>query len=142
MTRPTELPAVEPQELGPAECRDLLGQSGIGRVALCTARGPQIIPVNYVVDGASVVFRTSPYGALGRAAVDARIAIEVDEIDADTESGWSVVASGHGTRVEDEIELGTLRAFRDPRPWAGGSRLLYVRLAWDELTGRRVGSHR
>jgi nitroimidazol reductase NimA-like FMN-containing flavoprotein (pyridoxamine 5'-phosphate oxidase superfamily) len=142
MTRPNELPAVEPVELGLAECRELLGRGAVGRVALCTARGPQIIPVNYVVDGASVVFRTSPYGVLGRAAADARIAFEVDEIDADTESGWSVVASGRGTRVEDEIELGTLRAFRDPRPWAGGSRLLYVRLAWDELTGRTVGRHR
>jgi uncharacterized protein len=142
MSRPNELPAVEPVELGPDECRDLLGRGVVGRVALCTPRGPQIIPVNYVVDGASVVFRTSPYGVLARAATDARIAFEVDEIDADAESGWSVVAFGHGTRVEDEIELGTLRAFRDPRPWAGGSRLLYVRLAWDELTGRRVGRHR
>ena len=142
MSRPTELPAVEPVELGPSECRDLLDRGVVGRVALCTTRGPQIIPVNYVVDGASVVFRTSPYGVLGQAAADARIAFEVDEIDADAESGWSVVAFGRGTRVEDEIELGTLRAFRDPRPWAGGSRLLYVRLAWDELTGRRVGRHR
>ena len=142
MTRPTELPAVEPVELGPSECRDLLSQGVVGRVALCTARGPQIIPVNYVVDGASVVFRTSPYGVLGQAATDARIAFEVDEIDAEAQSGWSVVASGRGTRIEDEIELGTLRAFRDPRPWAGGSRLLYVRLVWDELTGRRVGRHR
>ena len=29
--------------------------------------------------------------------------------------------------------------FWDPRPWAGGSRLLYLRLPWRELTGRRLG---
>ena len=26
-----------------------------------------------------------------------------------------------------------------PRPWVGGARPLYVKLAWDELSGRRLG---
>ena len=55
-----------------------------------------------------------------------------------TKSGWSVVATGQGELVEDADELAALRAFTDLRPWAPGSRLLYVRLRWDSLTGRRV----
>ena len=142
MTRPTELPAVEPEELDLLECRDLLGRGTVGRVALCTNEARKIIPVNYVVDGASVVFRTSPYGVLGRAAVDARIAFEVDEIDADAESGWSVVAFGQGIRVEDEIELGRCArsAIHDRGPAAAGCSMCDS--AWDALTGRRVGRHR
>ena len=125
-------------ELDIRECRELLAQGEVGRVALCTPRGPEILPVNYVVDGVSLVFRTAPYGVLGRHAWRDRIAVEVDEYDAATRSGWSVVATGHGHLVEDPEELALLRAFRDPQPWAPGSRLLYVRLVWDSLTGRRV----
>ena len=102
------------------------------------ARGPGILPVNYVVDGDSVVFRTAPYGVLGQRAWNERIAFEVDELDPATRSGWSVVATGSGEMVEDHHELALIRAFRNPQPWAPGSRLLYVRLVWDELTGRRV----
>jgi nitroimidazol reductase NimA-like FMN-containing flavoprotein (pyridoxamine 5'-phosphate oxidase superfamily) len=127
-------------ELTVVECRDLLATREVGRVAVCTPKGPQIMPVNYSVDGASVVFRTAPYGVLGRHAWNGRIAFQVDHVDSDTRSGWSVLATGPGELVEDAEELALVRAFRNPQPWAPGSRLLYVRLVWDELTGRRVGS--
>ena len=68
-------------ELDVRECRELLAGGEVGRVALCTAAGPQIVPVSYVVDGASVVFRTTPYGVLGRNASRGRVAFEVDEVD-------------------------------------------------------------
>jgi nitroimidazol reductase NimA-like FMN-containing flavoprotein (pyridoxamine 5'-phosphate oxidase superfamily) len=125
-------------ELDVRTCKELLSRGEVGRVALCTADGPRILPVNYVVDGLSVVFRTAPYGFLGRHAWKQRLAFEVDEIDAPSRAGWSVVATGHGAMIEDPEELAVLRAFRDPRSWAPGSRLLYVRLVWDTLTGRSV----
>ncbi len=78
-------------ELDVRECRELLAVGEVGRVALCTVAGPQIVPVSYVVDGASVVFRTTPYGVLGRHASRGRVAFEVDEIDRSPGSGgaWS-----------------------------------------------------
>jgi len=90
------------------------------------------------VDGASIVFRTAPYGVLGRHAWHARIAFEIDDTDVETKSGWSVLATGPGELIEDPDALAALRAFTDNRPWGPGSRLLYVRLRWDSLTGRRV----
>ena len=48
------------------------------------------------------------------------------------------MAAGQGELVEDADELAALRAFSDLQPWAPGSRLLYVRLRWASLTGRRV----
>jgi nitroimidazol reductase NimA-like FMN-containing flavoprotein (pyridoxamine 5'-phosphate oxidase superfamily) len=125
-------------ELDVRQCRELLLVGEVGRVALCTAAGPQIVPVSYVVDGASVVFRTTPYGVLGRHASGSRLAFEVDEVDLASRAGWSVVATGYASVVEDPAEVALIRAFRDPQPWAEGSRLLYVRLVWDTLTGRRV----
>jgi uncharacterized protein len=129
-----------PVELSYRQCRTLLTSSVVGRVAVCTPAGPRIIPVNHVVVGDSLVFRTTPYGVLGGTAWNSPIAFEVDEIDAEQQSGWSVVATGRGSLVEDPDELVALRTFRDPHPWASGSRLLYVRLRWDALTGRRVGA--
>jgi uncharacterized protein len=126
------------EELSQVECRDLLLTHEVGRVAMCTPQGPAIVPVNYVVDGDSVVFRTAPYGVLGRHSWNGRIAFEVDDLDPDTRSGWSVVATGSGQLVEDHQELALIRAFGNPQPWAPGVRLLYVRLPWGELTGRRV----
>ena len=126
-------------ELSTLECRDLLGTQEVGRVAVCTPQGPQIMPVNYVVDGASLIFRTSPYGVLGRHAWNSQIAFQIDHVDTETRSGWSVLATGSGEMIEDAEELAVVRAFRNPQPWASGSRLLYVRLSWDSITGRRVG---
>jgi nitroimidazol reductase NimA-like FMN-containing flavoprotein (pyridoxamine 5'-phosphate oxidase superfamily) len=125
-------------ELDVRQCRELLASGEVGRVAICTATGPQIVPVTYVVDGASVVFRTTPYGVLGRHASRGRVVFEVDEVDRDSRVGWSVIASGHVSVVEDPAEVALIRAFRDPMPWAEGSRLLYMRLVWHTITGRRV----
>ncbi len=128
------------EELPTRTCRELLASRELGRVAVCTEEGPRILPVNYVVDGASLVFRTSSYGLLGRLASGGRIAFEVDDIDSETRSGWSVVATGRAEPIEDADELTLLRALRDPQPWAPGLRLLYLRLTWQTLTGLRVSA--
>jgi uncharacterized protein len=64
------------------------------------------------------------------------IAFEVDHVDYSDHKGWSVLATGRGERIEDPEELARVKRTWDPRPWAGGARPLYVRLAWEELTGR------
>ena len=64
---------------------------------------------------------------------------EVDHVDYVDHKGWSVVATGRGQRIDDADEVARIKRTWDPRPWAGGERPLYVRLAWDELTGRRLG---
>jgi nitroimidazol reductase NimA-like FMN-containing flavoprotein (pyridoxamine 5'-phosphate oxidase superfamily) len=128
-----------PQELSYTKCRQLLGGGVFGRVAVCTPNGPRILPVNYSVVSESVIFRTSASGVVGTHDWETPIAFEVDHVDYADHKGWSVVATGRGKRVEDAEELAHIRRTWDPRPWAGGSRPLYVRLPWDELTGRRLG---
>ena len=109
-------------------------------MALCTDTGPLVWPVNYSMVEDAIVFRTSPHSLLGAMAWNRSLAFEVDRIDLDREDGWSVLATGTGEMVEDLAELGLIRTFRDPHPWAGGpSRLLYVRLRWVGLTGRELG---
>ena len=129
----------EPAELSYAKCRELLGGGVFGRVAVCTPEGPRILPVNYSVVGEAVVFRTSDDGIVATHGTDAPITFEVDHVDYADHKGWSVVATGLGQRVDDADEVARIRRTWDPRPWAGGQRPCYVRLAWDELTGRRLG---
>ena len=130
----------QPIELSRARCLELLSSSDVGRVALCADTGPLVWPVNYSMVEDAIVFRTSPHSLLGTMAWNRPLAFEVDRIDLDREEGWSVLATGPGEMVEDPDELGLIRTFRDPHPWAGGAiRLLYVRLRWVGLTGRELG---
>ncbi|HYJ70464.1 MAG TPA: pyridoxamine 5'-phosphate oxidase family protein [Nocardioidaceae bacterium] len=130
----------EPIELSYDRCRELLSSAEVGRVALCFDTGPMIWPVNYSVMEDAIVFRTAPYSMLGARTWNSRLAFEVDQLDLERRQGWSVVATGAGEMVSDPGELAMIRTFRDPHPWAGGTfRSLYVRLRWDQLTGRELG---
>jgi len=126
-------------ELPYGRCLALLSSQSVGRIAITAPDGPHIVPVNYAVVEESIVFRTTPYSLLGTHAWNARLAFEVDQLDPERQRGWSVVARGRGTIVEDDLELAEIKRTWDPRPWAGGARFLYVRLRWDELTGRHAG---
>ncbi|HET6667833.1 MAG TPA: pyridoxamine 5'-phosphate oxidase family protein [Intrasporangium sp.] len=128
-----------PVDLSYEQSLELLKRGDLGRVAVCTPSGPRIFPVNYTVVEDSVVFRTAPYTVLGTYAGGSRLSIEVDEVDRERRVGWSVVATGRGTVVDDRDEIAAIRTSGEPSPWAGGSRLLYLRLHWDELTGRGIG---
>jgi len=125
-------------ELPREKCEELLRASIVGRVAFNTAEGPEIIPVNYTTVGDAVVFRTTPYSRLGTHAAGP-LAFEIDHIDYDDHKGWSVLAIGVGELVENVGELAGEGAFWNPKPWATGARVLYVRMPWTRLTGRRIG---
>ena len=108
----------------------LLSAGVAGRVALSSPDGPHIIPVNYSVVDDAVVLRTSPYSVLGTHGRDTVLAFEVDQFDYERRHGWSVVARGRADVVTDPAEIAQIRATWEPRPWAGGSRNLYLRLRW------------
>lgn len=129
----------EPIELTVEECLELLAGGVVGRVALSTPIGPRIVPVNYAIDGDSIVFRTTPYSLLGSYGWNVEIAFEIDNIDYDRHQGWSVVAVGRAEIVDDPEDVRRIRENWDPRPWAAGPRNLYLRLVWRDVTGRRLG---
>ncbi len=130
----------EPVELTVDECLDLLHAGVLGRVALSTPMGPRIVPVNYAMHDDAIVFRTTPYSELGTYGWNTDLAFEIDHVDYDRHQGWSVVAIGRASLVEDPGDLHAIRSAMDPAPWAGGRRHLYIRLVWRDLTGRRIGT--
>lgn len=126
------------RELAPDECERLLRRGTFGRVGLVADRGPEIVPVNYVVDDHVVVVRTVPEGVLARHGHGRPLVLEVDWVDDDRWHGWSVVARGTGEVVADAPDVAPGRP--RVRPWADGERTSELRLAWTELSGRQVGA--
>jgi uncharacterized protein len=126
--RLTEMPA--------EECQDLMGSTSVGRVGFVDEDGPVVLPVNYVLDGDTVLFRTSPHNIVARHVDSAIVAFEVDEFDDYTQSGWSVLVRGSASFVDPE-DLPGDEALR-PFSWADGVRTLFVRITPRSVTGRRL----
>jgi nitroimidazol reductase NimA-like FMN-containing flavoprotein (pyridoxamine 5'-phosphate oxidase superfamily) len=126
-------------ELSEHECRALLRTKSVGRIALHVDGGLRIFPLSYVLDGDAIVFRTLPYGAIAQVAYGNEVAFEVDDLDEEDHTGWSVLALGRCRRIEDADDVQALRAGNDPEPWVGGSRSLYYRIDVTGITGRQVG---
>src|SRR4051812_42916488 len=76
------------------ECRVLLAGASVGRVGWRSHQGQQLLPVTYAYRGGKIIFRTSPYGLLSGLIDSTEVAVEIDELDPQSCTGWSVVAHG------------------------------------------------
>jgi nitroimidazol reductase NimA-like FMN-containing flavoprotein (pyridoxamine 5'-phosphate oxidase superfamily) len=125
--------------LSPEECWALLATAKLGRVGVSVGALPAIFPVNFAIDGETVLFRTGP-GTKLRAAVDkAVVAFEVDQVDEQSRTGWSVLVVGQCSEVDGP------RAVSDAThagldSWAGGERDHVVRLSSEFVSGRRIAA--
>ena len=131
------MPETHMEELGDTECRKLLAEEHLGRLAIVEFGGPVIFPVNYVFDRDLVIFRTDPGSKLDAATELERVAFEVDAIDKATRTGWSVVVRGSLAEITDPAYLARLRAL-PLYPWAPGPKTRYVRVRPRSITGRRI----
>jgi nitroimidazol reductase NimA-like FMN-containing flavoprotein (pyridoxamine 5'-phosphate oxidase superfamily) len=120
------------------ECFRLLAGDCIGRLAVVAGSAPIILPVNYAVDGQSLVFRTAP-GTKLDAAGRAPASFEIDSFDRRTHTGWSVVVTGRLEEVT-RFDAATLHRIQHLvlEPWAAGPKDHWLRLVAQQATGRRV----
>lgn len=124
------------EELTATECWQLLRTHEVGRLAVSIADHPDIFPINYVVDGDGIVFRTGPGTKLAAAVLGRGIAFEIDGYDPIAGDAWSVVAKGHARQVEHMIEY--FQADDLPLfPWHASPKPDIVRIEPVEVTGRR-----
>ena len=96
-----------------------------------------IFPVNYVVDGDSVVVRVRHDGVLDEATHGTSVAIEIDHADSMYHEGWSVLVQGRCTHVTDPDELDALDHL-PLLPWGDSDRDLYLRVAMESVSGRHI----
>jgi nitroimidazol reductase NimA-like FMN-containing flavoprotein (pyridoxamine 5'-phosphate oxidase superfamily) len=119
-------------ELDEAECQELVSRGGIGRIAYQSRFGPAVLPVNYKWHGGAVVFRTTRHSALdedlqtGISGGDYLVAFEVDAI------------QGPAHHVSEAERESAERA--GVEPWPAGERELFMRIAPNRVTGRRIQS--
>ena len=84
--------------LSDGECFELLRGEQVGRLAVAIGPHPDIFPVNYVVDGRSIVFRTLEGTKLAASVLTPAVAFEVDGIIEASDEAWSVVVKGRAAR--------------------------------------------
>lgn len=123
------------RDLPEHNCWMLLRSAEVGRLALCTAEGPDVFPVNYVVDHGTIVFRTAEGSKLTTASTSDSVAFEVDGYDPQTNDAWSVVVKGRAEvvkRLHERIESLELPLF----PWQASPKPFFVRIVPVGVTGR------
>ncbi|KAF2415700.1 pyridoxamine 5'-phosphate oxidase family protein [Microbacterium sp. B35-30] len=116
------------------ECWNLLARRELGRLATSVDDVPDIFPVNYVVDGPSVLFRTAPGSKLAEISANRQVAFEVDEYD-DAQAA-SVVIKGTARRLETQSEIDAADAL-GLVSWAPTLKYRWVRISAHTVSGRR-----
>ncbi|AJE80684.1 MULTISPECIES: pyridoxamine 5'-phosphate oxidase family protein [Streptomyces] len=123
-------------EMDESECRELLAGHGLGQVAVFGSEGPDIVPVNYLLAGGEVVFRTSA-GSVPAAAAGADIALEADHFDEDGK-GWCVLVQGPARAVVGYDAVLRFEEQAEHLPWSGGASGLWIALSPVRMTGRKA----
>jgi nitroimidazol reductase NimA-like FMN-containing flavoprotein (pyridoxamine 5'-phosphate oxidase superfamily) len=123
-------------DLSASESWALVREAVVGRLAVVADSGPDIFPINHVVDHGTVVFRTAQGTKLSAALENPAVAFEVDGYDAAGGDAWSVVVKGRAREVKemyDVLEVIELPIF----PWHAAPKPRYMRINADSITGRR-----
>ena len=115
------------------ECLALLAGGVVGRLALAVPGAPPlVVPVNYILDGDVIVFRSDP----GEKVLQLRgnpVSFQLDQIDPYRRTGWSVLVQGVAYEATPH-EMGDLTV----EPWAPGEKSHWVRIVPAAITGRRI----
>ncbi|RTL69493.1 MAG: pyridoxamine 5'-phosphate oxidase family protein [Pseudonocardiaceae bacterium] len=125
-------------ELDRGECLHRLAGVAVGRVVFTEAAMPAAHPVNFLLEGEEILFRTGPGSVLFAAGRGNVLAFQADHIDPAARTGWSVLAVGHAYEVTDIARLAHLDA-RLPTPWVPGRAGHTVAIPAQRLTGRLIG---
>ncbi len=119
-------------------CLRLLASVPVGRVGFVADGEVQILPVNHLVDGQDVVFRTAYGSKLSAAEGCGPLTFEADAYDEHAHSGWSVVVTGRAEPVDSDAEIERL-GDRGLQPWVTSvARPYVIRVRPTAVSGRRT----
>lgn len=115
------------------ECWDFLRTREFGHLAFHLADQVHITPINYAVDGDTLLFRTAEGSKLLAVVMNPDIAFEVDQYD--EHQATSVIIRGTARELEEDEEH---RAENVPlRPWVPTLKYNVVEIRVSEISGRR-----
>ena len=110
-----------------------LGGVALGRLVTSFAGEPEIFPVNYVVQGRTVLFRTAEGTKLFSAVASSTVVFEADDHNAD--EGWSVIVRGRARMLRTAAEIEEAEHAR-LKTWIATRKIRYVLVTPSEVTGR------
>jgi nitroimidazol reductase NimA-like FMN-containing flavoprotein (pyridoxamine 5'-phosphate oxidase superfamily) len=116
-----------------------LASAQVGRLVYVDEVGPAAIPVNFAVLDRDIVFRSETSSG-HQHIVSQPVGFEVDDIDEQESSGWSVLVRGraHEVPIDEVPRLLALTGSRFPKPWAAGVHNVWFRLEVQSVSGRRL----
>jgi nitroimidazol reductase NimA-like FMN-containing flavoprotein (pyridoxamine 5'-phosphate oxidase superfamily) len=126
--------------LGRDECLRLLSTAAVGRVVVLTPSGtPVIRPVNHTFDQASqsVVFRSIEGTKFATLVRSSKAWFEIDEIDPEDRTAWSVIIAGVTEVVTQPAEVRRLEALGS-ESWIAGREAQWIRIRARVVSGRRL----
>lgn len=118
-----------------ATCWEHLRGESLGRLGYHLVDEVHITPVNYVVDGKRLIFRTTPGSKLLGIVMNSDVAFEIDGLHSEHDA-WSVLARGRGRILEGEEKRETEQL--PLRPWTDGAKFTVVAIDVETVTGRRM----
>ena len=124
------------ESLDQRECHSLLATHSMGRVAFTERALPAIRPVNYTLQGNHIVLRTQADGLAAR--LDGQVV--AFEVDAESETGWSVVVTGTARVLREPADLVRLDSV-PVSSWAGPDHHTAVCITPGQVSGRRILPH-
>jgi nitroimidazol reductase NimA-like FMN-containing flavoprotein (pyridoxamine 5'-phosphate oxidase superfamily) len=131
------------ETLDEAECLRLIAPGGIGRLAFAGRYDLTVLPVNYKMHAGAILFRTAQDNSTdedlrtGIEHAEYRVAFEVDDFDAMTREGWSVLVQGPAHHLDTEAERAAAQR-AGVEPWADGDRQHFISITPARVTGRRI----
>lgn len=120
--------------LSEAESWALLAGQPVGRLATSVAGSPDIYPVNYVLDGRAIVFKTERGSKLLNLTINNQVAFEVDDW-REGLGGWSVVCRGQAEQIEAAAEFAAAEEL-PLHPWVPTPKTVFVKIMVDAISGR------
>lgn len=113
-------------------CWELLRGDAFGRLAFRMGPEVHLVPLNYAVDGETLLFRTAGGDKLLGVTMHPEVVFEIDSVD--EESAQSVIVRGLARRLEENEEhraddVGL-------RPWTATIKYNVVEITPTEISGR------
>ncbi len=96
-----------------------------------------ILPVNFVVDGDTIVFTTSEGEKLDAVREGRTLTFEVDDVELALRTGWSVLAVGSAEVITSPAQIHRIDQLH-LAPWVASPDRVFVRIPAAEITGRRL----
>ena len=130
-----DAPAPVIAELDRSECLHLLAREEVGRLAVAVGGHPDVFPINYVLDGDTIVFCTAEGTKFASIFISDSVAFEADAFDEGSGDAWSVVVQAKAEEIamHDVVDDAAFPLY----PWSATPKSRFVRLNPVQITGRR-----